>query len=223
MLQVIGAILPLAVVVALSPLNVLPAVLLLFTRRPLTNALAFLVGFAAGVAVVLWLLTWLGGAIGVAAGTGHARWPGILKLALGAYLLYAAVQKFRGRPKPDEEGSLPAWMNGIGGYEPGRSLGAGTALGALNPKNVVMALASGAALAAGGLSVGQQVAAGAVYVFVAVLGVAAPIVVMLSLGERAHDVLESWNVWLRHNNATVMAVLFVTFGVVLIGQGIAGL
>jgi hypothetical protein len=58
---------------------------------------------------------------------------------------------------------------------------------------------------------------------VAVLGVAAPILVMLSLGERAPEVLEGWNVWLRHNNASVMSVLFVIFGVVLIGQGVAGI
>ena len=57
--------------------------------------------------------------------------------------------------------------------------------------------------------------------FVAVLGVVAPIVVMLVLGERGPDVLHGWNVWLRHNNATVMSVLFVVFGVVLIGQGIS--
>ena len=114
-------------------------------------------------------------------------------------------------------------MDGIGEYTPGRSLGAGAVLGAFNPKNVVVALATAAAIAAGGLSAGQRVAASAVYVFVAVLGVAAPILVMLSLGERAPEVLEGWNVWLRHNNASVMSVLFVIFGVVLIGQGVAGI
>ena len=66
------------------------------------------------------------------------------------------------------------------------------------------------------------IADGAVYVGVAVLGVAAPIGVMVGLGDRAPGVLRSWNVWLRQNNATVMSVLFVVFGVVLIGQGIAG-
>jgi hypothetical protein len=45
---------------------------------------------------------------------------------------------------------------------------------------------------------------------------------MLSLGDRAHEVIEGWNAWLRQNNPTVMSVLFVVFGVVLIGQGIAG-
>ena len=45
---------------------------------------------------------------------------------------------------------------------------------------------------------------------------------MVSLGTK-HRVLQSWNVWLRQNNATVMSVLFLVFGVVLIGQGIGGI
>jgi threonine/homoserine/homoserine lactone efflux protein len=217
---VIGEILPLALVVTLSPLNIIPAILLLFTGRPLANALSFLAGFIVGVALVLALLIALGGAVDISSDSGRS-WAGGLKLVLGIYLLVAAVRKFRGRPTAGEEGSLPKWMDGITGYTPGKSLGAGLVLGALNPKSIVVGLAAASAVSAGGLSVAQQLAAGAAYVFVAVLGVVAPIVVMLVLGERGPDVLHGWNVWLRHNNATVMSVLFVVFGVVLIGQGIS--
>ncbi len=220
---VIGEILPLALVVTISPLNIIPAILLLFTSKPLANALNFLAGFAGGVALVLVLLISLGGAVDLAPDGGRSNWAGLLKLILGLYLLYAAVKKFRGRPRAGEEGSLPKWMDGIAGYSSIKALGAGLALGAFNPKNLVVGLASAAAIAAGGLSTAQQVAAGAVYLLVALLGVLAPILVMISLGDRAHDVLEGWNMWLRQNNATVMSVLFVVFGVVLIGQGIAGI
>jgi hypothetical protein len=219
---VIGEILPLALVVTISPLNIIPAILLLFTSRPLANALTFLVGFVGGIAIVLGLLIFIGGAVDLSPDSGHSTWAGIVKLILGMYLLIAAVRKFRGRPRQGEEGSLPTWMDGISRYTPARSIGAGAVLGAFNPKNIVVALATAAAIAAGGLSAGQQAAASAVYVFVAVLGVAAPILVMVSLGDRASGVLEGWNVWLRHNNAGVMSVLFLIFGVVLIGQGVAG-
>jgi threonine/homoserine/homoserine lactone efflux protein len=220
---VIGEILPLALVVTISPLNIIPAILLLFTSKPLVSALSFLAGFVAGVAVVLGLLVALGGAADLAHDDGHAHWAGIVKLVLGVYLLYAAVKKFRGRPRAGEDGVLPAWMNGIAGYSPGKALGVGVALGALNPKNLVVGVASAAAISAGGLSTTQQVVAGAIYVAVAVLGVVAPIGVMLLLGDRAPKVLESWNVWLRQNNPAVMSVLFVVFGVVLVGRGIAGI
>lgn len=220
---VIGEILPLALVVTLSPLNIIPAILLLFTSRPLANALNFLVGFVAGVAVVLGVLITLAGAVGLSRDSGHATWAAALKLALGLYLVVAAVRKFRRRPTEGQEGSLPGWMDGIAGYTPGKALVAGLTLGALNPKSIVVAFATAADVSAGGLTGGQQVAAAAVYVFVAVLGVAAPIAVMLVLGDRAPGVLHGWNAWLKHNNASVMSVLFVVFGVVLIGQGIAGI
>ena len=115
---------------------------------------------------------------------------------------------------------MPKWMDGIAGFRPGRSLGAGLALGSVNPKNVVVAVAAGASIASVAGTRGQQVLAVGVYVLVAVLGVAAPIVMTVFLGDRSADVLNRWKAWLGQNNATVMSVLFLVFGVVLIGQGI---
>jgi hypothetical protein len=43
------------------------------------------------------------------------------------------------------------------------------------------------------------------------------------MGDKAARVLEGWKAWLAANNATVMIVLFVVFGVTLIGKGISGL
>jgi hypothetical protein len=42
-------------------------------------------------------------------------------------------------------------------------------------------------------------------------------------GDRAAAQLDGWKAWLSANNAAVMAVLFLVFGAVLIGQGIKGL
>jgi len=217
---VVGEILPLALVVAISPINVIPVILLLFTKRPVVNAVCFLAGFIAGVAAVLGACVAIAEAVDLSTDSGHATWVTVLKLALGVYLLVAAVRKFRGRPRTGEEGAMPKWMDGISGFRPGKSLGAGLALGAVNPKNVVVGLAAAATIASAVLSSGQQVAAIAIYVLVAVLGVAAPILATLLLGDRSHEVLDGWKVWLDQNNAAVMSVLFLIFGVVLIGQAI---
>ena len=220
---VIGEILPLALVVTISPVNIIPAILLLFTTRPLVSASAFLFGFIAGVAAVLGLFVAIAGAVNFAPGSDHATWSGALKLALGLYLVVAAVRKFRSRPRADEEGSMPGWMEGMAQYSPGKSLVAGVALGALNPKNLVVGLAAALVVSAGGLSGGQQLAACAIYVVVGALGVAAPILVVLLLGDRSQEVLGGWETWLQRNSATVMSVLFLVFGVVLIGQAIGSL
>jgi threonine/homoserine/homoserine lactone efflux protein len=217
---VVGEILPLALVVTISPINVIPVILLLFTKRPLVNASFFFVGFVAGVAAILVALVAFAEAVDLSPGSGHSTWVAVLKLALGAYLLMAAVRKFRGRPRAGVEGAMPKWMNGIAEFQPGRSLGAGLALGSVNPKNVVVGFAAAATIASETASRGQEIGAIAIYVLVAVLGVAAPILVTAFLGDRAPKVLEGWRAWLTQNNATVMSVLFLIFGVVLIGQGI---
>jgi hypothetical protein len=85
---------------------------------------------------------------------------------------------------------------------------------------VVVGLAVAATIASEAGSRGQQIGAIAIYVWVAILGVAAPIVVTAFLGDRSPKVLGGWKVWLTQNNATVMSVLFLIFGVVLIGQGV---
>jgi threonine/homoserine/homoserine lactone efflux protein len=218
---VLADLLPLALVVTVSPLNIIPAILLLFTVRPLTTASCFLVGFVIGVGAVLGALILLAGVLHLGHRADTATWVGLLKLALGIYLLMAAVRKFRGRPRAGEEGTMPAWMDGVAGYTPAKALGAGVVLGAVNPKNLVVGLAAAATIASAVLSPARQVAAAGVYVVVAVLGVAAPIVAMLVLGARAPAVLDRWKIWLGRHNAVIMSALFTVFGVVLVGQGIA--
>jgi hypothetical protein len=63
----------------------------------------------------------------------------------------------------------------------------------------------------------------AIYVLIASLGVAARIVAAMALGDRSQDVLGTWKEWLDRNNGTVMAVIYLHFGVILIGKGIAGI
>ena len=125
MKKVVGEILPLALVIAISPINVIPVVLLLFTKKPLVKRCCF-VGFIAGVAAMLVALVAIAEAVDLSPGSGHATWVAVLKLALGAYLLVAAVRKFRGRPRDGEEGAMPKWMDGIAGFSPNAvQLGAG--------------------------------------------------------------------------------------------------
>ncbi len=206
---VVGEILPLALVVTVSPINVIPVILLLFTTRPLTTSLCFLTGFIVGVAGVLAAGVAIADAVDLSPTSDHSNWAAVLKLVLGVYLVVAAVRKFRRRPRSGEEGSMPKWMGGMAAFTPARSLGVGAVLGAVNPKNVVVGIAAAATIASADLSSGQQVASIALYVFVAVIGVAAPIVATVFLGARSDEVLDGWKNWLNQNNAAVMSVLFL--------------
>ncbi len=218
---VLGTLLPLAIAVTISPIPIIAEILLLFSKKPVAAASAYLVGFVIGVALILGVLILVANAVDLSK-SGPAKGAGTLQLVLGVVLLVAAVRRFRGRPKHDEATPAPKWMNGIGSFTPGKSLGVGTALGAANPKNIAVGVAAAAAISSAGLSTGQTVVSMVVYVIIAAAGVAAPLVVMVSLGDKAKGILDTWKTWLGLNNATVMAVLLLVFGVVLVGKGIAG-
>lgn len=217
--QVIGEILPFAVVVMVSPINIIAAILLLFSPRPKPAAAAYLAGFAVGVGAVLVAFDLVAEQIDWSS-SDASRGGALLRIALGVLLLVAAVKKLRKRGAADEPPELPPRMRGISSMAPGRAATTGLAIGALNPKNIAMALASALAIGAASLSSGEIAVTMAIYVVVASIGVAAPLVVTVALGDRSQPVLEGWRDWLERNNDVVMAVLYLVFAAVLIGNGI---
>jgi len=220
---VLGAILPLAIAVTISPVPIIAEILLLFTRKPVPNAGAYLAGFVVGVGAVMGILVVVAGALDLTTSSGTSKGAATVQLLLGLLLLVASVRKFRSRPQAGEVAAMPKWMDGIATFTPPRSLAVGAVLGAVNPKNVAVGIAAAVTISSSGLSGSSQTIAVVIYVVIAVLGVATPFVLMLSLGEKAQPILDSWKTWLGQNNATVMAVLLLVFAVVLIGRGIAGL
>jgi len=215
---VIGDILPFAVVVVVSPINIVAAILLLLSKRAILNASGYLGGFFVGLAVVVGGLTALATAVSLDPGSSGLRGASALLLVLGIGLIVVAVWKFHGRPGPEEPASLPGWMDGIAGFSPGRSFAVGVAIGAGNPKNFAVALGTAVTVSSAGLPSAQTIGVLAAYTFSACIGVAAPIVTMLVLGDRADAVLDDWKSWLTRNNAAMMAVLYLFFGVILIGK-----
>jgi threonine/homoserine/homoserine lactone efflux protein len=218
--DVLGQILPLAVAVSISPVQIIAVILLLFSERPKANAGALVAGFVVGVAFVLTLLVLVASTQDLTSGSDGSTGVAWGRMALGVILLVAAVRKFRGRPGPDDPPAMPSWMEGMQSFSPGRSLVTGLGLGAANPKMIAMALAAAATIATAGLSTGDDAIVIAVYTVIGAIGVAAPLVVAVAMGDRAAPVLDGWRDWLAHHNAAVMAVLFLVFGVVLIGQGL---
>ena len=220
MRQVIGEVLPFAVIVMVSPFNIVAAILLLFSKKPVLNASCYLGGFIVGLTAVVAGLTALASAIQLDSGSSRSRWASGLLIAVGVWLIVAAVRKFRGRNRPDDDGSLPGWMDGIAEFGTGRSLAVGAGIGAGNPKNIAVAAGTAVAVSSAGLPVGEQAVVLAIYAVLGCLGVAAPIVTMVVLGDRAGQILDEWKAWLMRNNAAMMAVIFLFLGVFLIGTNL---
>jgi threonine/homoserine/homoserine lactone efflux protein len=221
--EAIGQMLPSAVGVAISPLPIVAVVLTLVTARGRVNGPAFLVGWWVGIAVVGAIVLAVAKAPGATDEGEPATWVSWLELILGVLLLLVALKQWRSRPQGDTEPEMPKWMKALDTFTPPKAAGGGVVLSALNPKNLLLTVAGATAIAQAGISGGQQAVALVVFILIASLGVAAPIVIYFALGERAGPLLERLKNWLAQNNAVIMAVLLVIIGVKLIGDGISGL
>ena len=223
MSEAIGQMLPSAVGVAISPIPIVAVVLMLVTARGRVNGPAFVVGWWVGVALVGAIMLLVASGADATEEGEPATWVSVLELVLGVLLLLVALKQFRGRPHEGEEAKTPKWMSALDRFTPLKAAGAGVLLSGINPKNLLLIVAGAAAIAKAGISAGKEAVALIVFVLIASIGVAAPVVMYFALGDRSGPLLERLKNWMARNNAVIMGVLLVVFGFKLLGEGIAGL
>ena len=220
----IGEMLPLAIGIAISPLAIVAVILILTTPRARTNGPAFLGGWLLALAVVGGVALVVTDAAESADSSGPRTIVALLKIALGVALLVLAWRRFRSRPKPGDDVPLPKWMAALDRFTPGRSLSMGALFGGVKPKNLILTAAAAAGIAQSGLGGAQQFVVLLLLILVASIAIITPVAVYFLMGEeKAARVLDGWKTWLQANNSAVMIVLFVVFGVLLLGKGIGGL
>ncbi len=221
--EAIGQILPLAVGVAISPVPIIAVILMLVTRQARANGPAFVLGWLIGLAIIGILVIGIAGGAGATSDGKPATWVLVLELVLGVLLLLVAARQFGSRPHDGAEAPMPKWMGAIDGFTPGKALGAGVLLSALNPKNLLLAVGAAATIAQTGIATSDQAIAYAVFAIIATIGVATPVVIFFALGDRAGALLDRMKAWMGQNNAVIMSILCVVIGVKLIGQALGGL
>lgn len=223
MQQVLGEIIPLSLVVMISPLPIVAQILLLFSKKSVANASMYLIGFYIGVAAMLGIFVALGVGATDDASDSSIGW---IRVALGVIVAILGIRRLlksrqeASDPDASEEAEMPKWMKGIDGFTPLKSFGLATALGAVNPKNIVVGLAAAVTISTADLSTGATAGSVAIYALIASLGVAVPLLVRLVMGEQAAKTLESWKAWLLLHNDAVMGVLLAVIGVVIAGKGL---
>ncbi len=220
--QAIGNSITLAVGVAISPIPIIAIILMLLSKRAGVNSLAFGLGWVIGIAGALTVVILASASIGTGTDGSQSNGTSTTKVILGALLLFLALRNWRKRPASGQSATLPKWLEAIEGITPIKSGGLGIALSALNPKNLILIVGGGLAIAGAPASSGDKAVAAVVFVVIAACTVIAPLVAFWILGPRSRPILTSLDTWLRANNAVVMAVLLGVIGVDLIGKGVGG-
>jgi hypothetical protein len=216
---VLTGLIGLALVIALSPITVIPAVLVLQAPRPRPSGLAFLGGWVLGLAALTALSV---GASGLLGGLDKAppRWASWLRVVLGSALILYGVYQWLTRRSHTES---PAWMRSFATITPRRAALTAAALVVIRPDVLLICVPAGLTIGGSGLDVAGVWIAGVIFVAVAASTVAIPILAYSAAGHRLDDALARLKDWMDKNNAALMAAIFVVIGLLVLYHGIHAL
>jgi hypothetical protein len=215
--SLLGELIPLAMVVAASPLSIIPALLLvLHTARPRPTGLAFMAGWLAGLITIT--------AIFVAvpklfSGTGGppSLVGALVRIGIGAVLIAFGIWRWLTRRKA---GQAPAFLKSLGKIGPGRAAGLGVVLTFINPKLLLVNAAAGLAISTADLGTPGGWLAIAVYAVLAGSTVILPMLAYSVAAARLDGPLERVREWIERQHAALTAAVLAVVGIVLLFQGI---
>jgi threonine/homoserine/homoserine lactone efflux protein len=209
---------PLALVVAISPLSIIPAVLVLHTSRPKPTSLAYLAGWIVGLAVLTAIFVEVSSLLGGLDKT--PAWASWLRIVIGIALIVFGVFRWLTRKRSAHS---PAWMNKITGATPGRAAVIAAVLVVVNPKVLFICAAAGLAIGSAGLGTAGAWISVVFYVLVAASSAAIPVLAYAVAGERLDGPLTRLKEWMERHNAALVAIILVVIGVLVLYKGIHGL
>ncbi len=217
----VGGLLPLALVVAISPTTLTVVILILLSRRRPVVSVVFAVGYVLGIAVGATLLLALGAAgMATSNNAGVVAW---LQLVVGLLLLLYGLERWTKRPKPGEDLPAPKWMTAMEDLTVVKSALVSLVLSALRPKNVLMFAAAAVTIGSGHLPIPQDAIAIAIFTVISASTVVVLVVGAVIRQEQLNPTLTWLRAWLQANTVAMMSVLFLLVGVVEIGRGIGGI
>jgi hypothetical protein len=217
--SVLTSLIPLALVVSVSPLSVIPAVLVLQTQRPKPTGLAFLGGWLLGLVVLTAVFVFSSDALGGLHNKPPA-WASWTRIVLGLALIGFGIYKWLTREGHTES---PKWMRSFETLTPARALATGLALVVVRVEVLTMCALAGLAIGSGNLGTAGELVTGAIYIAVAASTVAIPVLAYVAAGHRMDHPMARLKEWMEKNNAALLAAVLVLIGLMVLHNGIKAL
>lgn len=216
---VLGDLLPLAVGVAISPIPIVAAILIILSANAARAGTGFAIGWVLGIVVVTTIFVVLSGTLSDSQDEHSSTVTAWIKIVLGVVLLGLAAMQWRSR----SDTGVPGWMRAIDTLSAVGAVGLGALLSAVNPKNLLLCVSAGVAIGTSGIGGASQVIAVLVFTVIAAASVLVVVIGYLVAAERLREPLDRARRWLQANNHVVMAIVLLVMGAVVLGKGIGGL
>jgi hypothetical protein len=215
--EILAEILPFAV--AALTLTAASPLLLLLTPRGRSSGTAFLGGWTLGLVLSAWILLRIGlepRLLGTTINEDAIFRP-LTTFLVGVTLIVSGLLALRAAGRLAAE---PGWMRRVDTISPASAGGLALVLAGLSPKlllltaaAVVTLIAVGATGTLGALGIG-------LYVLIASLPIALPVVIVLADRERAPQRLATWKAWFLRNQGRIVGGGSIFFGILLVARSI---
>jgi hypothetical protein len=217
--SVLATLIPLALVIALSPLTIIPAVLVLQARRPRPTGLAFLGGWLLGLVALTATFVAASDVLGGLHKSPPA-WVSWLRIALGLALIAFGIYEWLTRHSHTKS---PRWMQSFAKLSPVRAGVTGAVLVVVRLEVLIMCALAGLAIGSSGLGVAAEWITAAIFVAVAASTVAIPVLAYAGAGHRLDDPMARLKDWMERNNAALLAAILVVIGLMVLYNGVHAL
>jgi threonine/homoserine/homoserine lactone efflux protein len=207
-----------AVGIALSPFAVIPAVLLLFTRRPGATSGGFAAGWACGVALVTTAAVLLADLLTLP--DAPPRWATWARIVLGGLLIVYGLGKVL---RASAAAEPPGWMRSLDQSTPRSASRLGLLASGANPKVALLAVAGGFSLGGDLQGPAAEVTAVLGFTLLAASTALAPALGLLLLGDRILRPLGAAKDRLTARADVIVAVVLVVIGAALLWKGVGAL
>jgi len=216
--SVLTELIPLALVISLSPLSIIPAVLVLHSPRPRPAGLAYLFGWLLAIAVLTAIFVEVSGLLGDL--HNPPKWASWLRIVVGAALIVFGIFGWLNRHKSAHS---PAWMRRITDTTPATAGATAAVLAVVNPKVLFICAAAGLAIGTEGLSTVRSWLALLWFVLAAGSSVALPILAYAVFSDRLDDALGRLKDWMEKQHAVLVAIILIVIGLLVLYKGIHAL
>ena len=221
-LQAIGAGLPAAMAIALSPFPVIGIVLILAGSRGRVNGPLFAAGWIVGLSVVTALVVVVFDDANDPDSTSSTI-ADLGRVLAGGALVAVGVRKWWTRPQGGDDHDAPRWMASLDSATPAKALVLGLALSCANPKILVLAAAAATSMVETGLYGTDLAVAAVVFVLLGSLTVIGSVVLSLVGGTRGAAILDNVRTFATDNSTAITVVIMLILGVNILGDGLTGL
>ncbi|MGV2982092.1 GAP family protein [Microbacterium sp. AGC85] len=235
MIDAIWQLVPVTLGVMASPIAITALAGILLSQHPRRNGVAYVIGWALCAAVLLTISLSVFRAAEAPGSYRDAEWMPLFHLTVGLICAGGAIWTYMRSRRvvervavattpaqlADAAPQLPGLMRSVAHYTPPRSFLLGGAI-FLSPMNIALVAAAGAEIVVAEFEPFVQNLFAAGFVAAAAAPVAAPVIMLLTLGERAAPLLGRLKDWmLRRNGLLTAGVLAVVAGLQIF-KGIEG-